>query len=234
MPNEFYVEENLSGKQLNHQSASLVVPQIFRNKVSSCMYYKFNLTPASLRGDTIVELIPVIVRDFGTMDERKTPHVTVLGGIEFKCLLMKLINLRPPWEQLKVLLEPHEPLNNKYIAALVLCYMRISYYFLTESNPSEQDISFNLLHDLMKKYILDHRKLKSYSLDMDCWSSSIKKEIKLIHFDELIDWLCDRNEIWGIPLGKCNWCKIWDDEEDDESSSDSDSSSDPRDDSDQI
>lgn len=190
------------------------------------MYYKVNLTAASLRGDTIVQLIPVIVRDLGTLNDRKRPHLTVLGGVEFKCLLMKLINLRPPWEQLKVLLEPHEPFNNKYVAALILTYLRVSYYFLTETNPSEQDISFSLLHGLMKTYIRDHRKLKGYPLNIDCWSSSVKKEIKLIHFDELIDWLCEKNEIWGIPLGKCNWCKIWEDEEeDDDSSSDCDSSS---------
>lgn len=195
----------------------------------SSMYYKVNLTPISMRGDTIVQLIPIIVRDLGSLNERKSPHMGVCGGVEFKCLLMKMINLRPPWDQLKVLLEPHETFNNKYITVLILCYLRISYYFLSETHSNEQGISFGLLHDMMKKYIKDHRKLKSYPLDVDCWSQAIKKELVISHLDEIVDWLCEKSEIWGIPLGKCSWCKIWDDDDDDENSdsgSDSDSDSD--------
>lgn len=216
MSNEFYVEENLSGKRLNHQSTSLVVPQIFRNRVSSSMYYKTNLTPASLRGDTMVQLLDVLVRDFGSVNDRKYPQVNVCGGVEFKCILMKFINIRPSWEQLNVLLAEKGEFNNKYLVAMILCYLRISYHFL--NNGSEQGISSNLLKQLMKKHIRDHRKLKSVPFEIDCWSSAVKKEVTLIHMDELVEWLCVKNEIWGIPLGHCTWCDIWDADSMDESS----------------
>lgn len=210
MSKEFYVDENISGKHLNHQSTSLVVPQIFRNKVFSSMYYKVNLTPASLRGDTLVELVNIMVRDFGSINDRKFPQVFVCGGVEFKCILMKLINIRPSWDQLQVLLEPKGNFNEKYMLALVLCYLRISYYFV--SSTPELGITSQMLTELFKKYSKDYRKIKSIPFEDDCWSPSSLQDISVLHVDELVEYLCEMKQIWGIPLGKSQWCEFWDDD----------------------
>lgn len=226
MPQEFIVESFISSKQLNNQSVSLVIPRIVRDKIHNVLYYKVNLNNASLRGETMLQLAKVIVRDLGTLVDRPVSSVRILGGVEFKCILMKLIEIRPTWDQLLSLLninEKHkETFSNKYILALVLVYMRIQYYFLTDQSQSK------IYGDLFKQKMEDYRKLKSVSMDTDCWSMSQTIEVEIVHIDELVDWLTTKDEIWGIPLGRCQWCALFD--ENNESSSEDESFSDENDD----
>ena len=99
--NEFQVESHISSKQLNNQSVSLIVPRLTRDKIHNSMYYKVNLSNESLRGNTMVELLKVIVGTLGTSRGQDGHlHMVVLGGVEFKCILMKLIEIRPNFEQL--------------------------------------------------------------------------------------------------------------------------------------
>lgn len=65
--NEFQVESNISPKQLNNQSVSLVIPRLTRDKIHNSMYYKVNLSNESLRGNTMVELLKVMIGAFGTI-----------------------------------------------------------------------------------------------------------------------------------------------------------------------
>lgn len=217
---EFHVESYLSNKQLNNQSVSLVIPRIARDRIHNVMYYKVNLHPVAMRGDTIKQLTKLIVRDLGTLADRSINVTHALGGSEFKCLLMKLVELRPTLEQLQVLLQDTGlNFDNKYIAALVLTYLRIQYYYLHD----EQDLVKRII-GVFKLYYGDYRKMKSVALDMDCWSPSQSVAVCIVHMDELIDWLVSKDEIWGIPLGKCQWCHLVEQEQD-SSSEDSDSDS---------
>lgn len=212
MPQEFHVESYLSSKQLNHQSVSLVLPRIARDRIHNAMYYRVNLNTASLRGDTMGCLSRVIIRDFGTLSDVTVNQIHVLGGVEFQCLLMKLVEIRPTWDQLQVITEDESRFNNKYIIGLILTYVRVQYYFLQVDDPLAQRC-----HALFKRYYNDYRKMKSISLDQDCWSRSLKLTVNILHMDELVEWLLDKDEIWGIPLGKCQWKEL------EESSSDDDS-----------
>lgn len=219
MPQEFQVESYLSTKELNHQSVSLVIPRLTRDRIHNAMYYKVNLHTVALRGDTMTSLSRVIIRDLGTLKNRTINQTHILGGVEFKCILMKLVEIRPSWDQMSSIFDTtgHTNFDNKYIIALLLTYLRIQYYFL-----EDDEIQAKHIKSLFKKYINDYRKLKSVSMDMDCWSMSQSVVVSIAHMDELVDWLSTKDEIWGIPLGRCQWCKIFDE---DESSSDSDSES---------
>ncbi|QLQ80297.1 hypothetical protein HG537_0D02980 [Torulaspora globosa] len=213
---EFHVESYLSNKQLNNQSVSLVIPRLARDRIHNVMYYKVNLHPVAMRGDTIKQLIKLIVRDFGTLKDQSINETHILGGFEFKCVLMKLVELRPSWDQLQVmLLEEDSSFNNKYIVALVLTYLRIQYYYLQD----ESELAMTIVN-IFKKYIGDYRKMKSVALDMDCWSPSQTVTVCVVHTDELVDWLITKDEIWGFPLGKCQWCQYLN--QDDTSSDDED------------
>lgn len=212
---EFQVESHLSDKQLNNQSVSLVIPRLARDRIHNVMYYKVNLHPVAMRGDNVKQLSKLIVRDLGTLKDRSINATHVLGGFEFKCILMKLVELRPTWDQLQVLLQEKEvSFSNKYIVALVLTYLRIQYYYLQD----ESDLAKSIV-GVFKMYMCDYRKMKSVSLDMDCWSPSQSVTVCIVHTDELVDWLTTKDEIWGIPLGKCQWCQNLD--QDDSSSEES-------------
>ncbi|QLL34378.1 hypothetical protein HG536_0G02390 [Torulaspora globosa] len=220
---EFHVESYLSSKQLNNQSVSLVIPRLARDRIHNVMYYKVNLHPVAMRGDTLKQLINIIVRDFGTLKDQSVNATHVLGGFEFKCILMKLVELRPTWDQLQVLLQEGESgFSNKYIVALVLTYLRIQYYYLQD----ESDLAKSIV-GIFKMYICDYRKMKSVALDMDCWSPSQSVSVCIVHTDELVDWLVTRDEVWGFPLGKCQWCQGLD--RDSSSSGESSSESDEED-----
>lgn len=226
---EFQVESNLSSKELNHRSVSLVIPRISREKIHSMLYYKANLSKSSLRGDTMLELIKIMIRDLGTLQSQSINTVHLIGSVEFKCILMKLIEIKPTLQQILFILNTATNLinakfNDKYIVALILTYIRIQYFFLSKDDPMVPHFI-----QIFKKYLLDYRKLKSVDLNMDCWSPSYTVEIGIVHMDELVDHLVKEKQIWGIPLGSCQWCNIFDD---DESDSDSDSDSDDSDDSD--
>lgn len=217
---EFHVESHLSSKQLNNQSVSLVIPRLARDRIHNVMYYKVNLHPVAMRGDTIKQLIKLMVRDLGTLKDQSVNATHVLGGFEFKCILMRLVELRPTWDQLQVLLREEElSFSNKYIVALVLTYLRIQYYYLQD----ESDLAKSIV-GVFKMYIGDYRKMKSVALDMDCWSPSQSVSVCIVHTDELVDWLVTKDEIWGFPLGKCQWCQCLD--QDDSSSEDSSSEED--------
>lgn len=253
MSREFQVEANLSNKQLNHQSTSLVIPQLTRVRVHNSMYYKVNLDAVGLRGVNMCQLAKVIVRDLGSLAHGGTCTAGVCGGVEFKCLLTKLVHIRPTWRQVVAILglgkPQHAGFNNKYIVVLVLVYLRAQYYYLpaeggTVAGGVEQlaklnRVSSRALRRLFGHFINDYRKVKSFSLAADCWSSSVEKRVELLHVDEVVDWLCTKNEIWGIPLGICQWCNIFDedsgedgedsdgeDSDDEDSDSDSDGDSD--------
>lgn len=222
MSREFYVESYLSTKELNNQSVSLVIPRLTRDRIHNVIYYKANLHTVALRGDTMKQLCKVIIRDLGTLQSTSINRKNVLGGVEFKCILMKLVEIRPTWEQLALLLRnPHPSYNNKYVIALVLTYLRVQYFYLKNDDILAQNIK-----GAFKEYICDYRKMKSVSLEMDCWSASQNVTVEIIHMDELVDWLTTKDEIWGIPLGRCQWCSSLDLDVDssdsDEESSDSD------------
>ncbi|CUS21615.1 LAQU0S03e06678g1_1 [Lachancea quebecensis] len=242
MPREFHVDENVSAKQLNHQSTSLVIPQLARTRIHNSMYYKINLDPVSLRGDTMVQLSKTMMRDFGSCRDSAYRMVLICGGVEFKCLLMKLVHLKPQWSQLVTILqkgnERSSKFDNKYLVVLVLVYLRIQYYFLPDT-PSEErvagildlnkrgNINSGILRKLFKIYLNDYRKIKSIDLDVDYWTNSASKAPKILHIDEVVDWLCTKDQIWGIPLGRCQWCDIFKDpSSEDESSEDSSNESD--------
>lgn len=223
---EFQVESYISNKELNHQSVSLVIPPITRNKIHNMIYYKVNLHSTSLRGDTMLELSKVLVRDLGTLKGVSVNTVHMLGGVEFKCILMKLIEIRPTIDQLYDFVDHTTSDNNnierdefddKYIVALVLVYIRIQYYYLRVD-----DVRALKFHRLFKNYISDYRKLKSLDFDIDCWSQSQNITVSIKYMDELIDQLVKMDQIWGIPLGKCYWSNIYS-VEDSDSDLDSDS-----------
>lgn len=219
MPREFHVESHLSSKQLNNQSVSLVIPRLTRDRIHNVIYYKANLHTVALRGDTMNQLCKVIVRDLGTLQDTSINKKNVLGGVEFKCILMKLVEIRPSWDQLVILLEkPSSNFNNKYVVALILTYLRIQYFYLKKDEPIAQSIKAKF-----KEYICDYRKMKSVSFEMDCWSTSQNAVVEIVHMDELVDWLASKDEIWGIPLGRCQWCSFVGE---DENSSEEDSSDD--------
>lgn len=212
MPQEFHVESFLSPKQLNHQSVSLVIPRILRDRIHNAMYYRVNLNTVSLRGDTINCLSKVLVRDLGSLKDGTLNQVNVLGGVEFQCLLMKMVEIKPTWEQLTTMLQDDPNFNNKYIVGMILTYLRIQYYYLPLDDPWVHKCQL-----LFRQYYNDYRKLKSVQLDQDCWSKSQTINVDILHMDELVDWLLNKDDIWGIPLGKCQWTEI--DEDEDESSS---------------
>ncbi|CCC69026.1 hypothetical protein NCAS_0C00360 [Naumovozyma castellii] len=217
---DFFVESHISSKELNNQSVSLVIPRLTRDKIHNVLYYKVNLTSTSLRGNTMLQLSKIIIRDLGQLKDSNSLKNYLVGGVEFKCLLMKLIEIRPTFDQITMLLEkkksPDDTFENKYIVALILTYLRIQYYYLKLHDASH-------LINLFREYINDYRKLKGIDMDMDCWSMSQQLKVEIIHIDELVDRLATNNNIWGIPLGKCQWSNIF--ELDDESDSGSDSSS---------
>ncbi|CCF57112.1 hypothetical protein KAFR_0C01170 [Kazachstania africana CBS 2517] len=218
MSSEFHVESFLSAKQLNHQSVSLIIPRLTRDRIHNNIYYKVNLQPTSLRGDTLLELSKVIIRDLGTLKDLSVNKVHVLGGMEFKCLLMKLIEIRPTINQLFAMLNPANANTNfedKYITALIITYLRIQYFYLTDAQECLR------MKNLFKKCIKDYRKLKSLSLQSDCWSPSEELTVAVVHMDELTEWLVSKEQIWGIPLGKCQWADIFDDDSDVSSASSS-------------
>ncbi|CCH61644.1 hypothetical protein TBLA_0F01010 [Henningerozyma blattae CBS 6284] len=223
MSKEFFVESQVSSKQLNHQSVSLVIPRLTRDKIHSALYYKVNLQDPSMRGNTLLGLNNVIIRDLGTLNNESINKKNVLGGVEFKCILMKLVELRPTIEQLDIILEISDAtgeFNNKYIIALILVYLRIQYYYANETSDEAKRFKA-----LFQQYINDYRKMKAISLNIDCWSQSQIITVELIHMDELVHWLSAKDNIWGIPLGKCSWCNILEDFSSD-TSSDYDSDSD--------
>lgn len=192
------------------------------------MYYKTNLNTVAMRGDTMNSLAKVIVRDLGTLTEKSINQANILGGVEFNCLLMKMVELRPTWEQLSIMLQGDNTqiFNNKYIVALVLTYLRIQYFFLQKDDALAKD-----LRNTFSERLNDYRKLKSVSMNMDCWSLSQRPEISIVHMDELVEWLATQREIWGIPLGKCQWCQIFEEDNvstEDESESESESGSESR------
>ena len=77
------------------------------------------------------------------------------------------------------------------------------------------------------KYSQQYFKLKSFPLQKDCFAHSYNQELCIIHVDELVDWLVTQDHIWGMPLGKCQWNKIYDsDEESSSSESESEDESD--------
>ncbi|QLG71949.1 hypothetical protein HG535_0C03010 [Zygotorulaspora mrakii] len=228
MPQEYNVESFLSTKQLNHQSVSLIIPRLTRERIHNAMYYKTNLNTVAMRGDTMNSLAKVIVRDLGTLTEKSINQANILGGVEFNCLLMKMVELRPTWEQLSIMLQGDNTqiFNNKYIVALVLTYLRIQYFFLQKDDALAKD-----LRNTFSERLNDYRKLKSVSMNMDCWSLSQRPEISIVHMDELVEWLATQREIWGIPLGKCQWCQIFEEDNvstEDESESESESGSESR------
>ncbi|QHS73386.1 U4/U6-U5 snRNP complex subunit PRP38 [Saccharomyces paradoxus] len=239
--NEFQVESHISPKQLNNQSVSLIIPRLTRDKIHNSMYYKVNLSNESMRGNTMVELLKVIICALGTVKGLDGHlHMTVLGGIEFKCILMKLIEIRPNLQQLNFLLNVKNANNfdSKYIIALLLVYVRLQYYYLNDNNnDNDEDGLIKLFKVQLYKYSQQYFKLKSFPLHVDCFAHSYNEELCIIHIDELIDWLVTQDHIWGIPLGKCqSWNKIYSSDEESsssesESNSDSESDSDSEDDS---
>lgn len=216
------MESYLSTKQLNNQSVSLVIPRLTRDRIHNVIYYKANLHTVALRGDTIEKISQVIIRDFGALKDKPVNMKHVLGGAEFKCILMKLVEIRPTWDQLAVFLKDFDPgFNNKYVVALVLVYLRIQYFYLKKDDILAQNIK-----NTFNKYICDYRKIKSVAFEMDCWSPSQNAVVDVVHMDELVDWLIIKDEIWGIPLGKCQWCAALDQDQEsseDESSDESES-----------
>lgn len=221
MSSDFYVESFISSKELNHQSVSLVIPRLTRDKIHNNVYYKVNLTAPSLHCDTFMGLLKVTIRDFGTLQGKPINQVHMLGGMIFKCILMKIVEIRPSIDQLMYILGSDSDLgtfDNKYIVALLLTYIRIQYYYL----PSDNDL-VNKFKPIFKQYSVDYRKLKSIDLYQDCTSVAQSLTVSIIHMDELVDHLITKNDIWGIPLGRCTWCNIYAD--DSESSSDESDSS---------
>lgn len=220
---EFQVESFISSKELNHQSVSLVIPRLTRDKIHNMIYYKVNLNSVSLRGDTLIELSKILIRDLGTLKGTSVNVVHMLGGVEFKCLLMKLVEIRPTVDQIieffKVDDEKKDDtktnlFEDKYIIALFLVYIRIQYYYLRKDD--ELAIKFR---QMFKKYINDYRKLKSLDFEVDCWSQAQNLTVSTKHLDELVDELVTKDQLWGLPLGTCRWCNIY-------ANSDSDSDSD--------
>lgn len=223
MSNEFYFESHISAKQLNHQSVSLVIPRLSRDKIHNNIYYKVNLSLPSLRCDTFMGLLEVIIRDFGTLKGKSINQVNMVGGIVFKCILMRLVEIKPTIEQLNYVLNEfsdHNQFDNKYIIALLLTYIRIQYYYISEGEEIASQFK-----NLFKKYINDYRKLKTLDMNLDCMTMSQSLNASIVHMDELVDWLVTKDEIWGIPLGRCTWCNIFEMDDDDESESSSDESS---------
>lgn len=217
MPQEFHVESFLSPKQLNNQSVSLVIPRILRDRIHNAMYYRVNLNTASLRGDTMSRLSRILVRDFGSLKDRSVNQVNIMGGVEFQCVLMKLVEIKPTLDQLTIMLQDDKSFNNKYIVGLILTYLRIQYYYLPVDDPWARKFQ-----SLFKQYYNDYRKLKSVQLDQDCWSKSQIINVNILHIDELVDWLLTKDDIWGIPMGKCQWAEINEDEDDNSSSEEDD------------
>ncbi|CCK72463.1 U4/U6-U5 snRNP complex subunit PRP38 KNAG_0K00980 [Huiozyma naganishii CBS 8797] len=214
---EFQVESHISTKQLNHQSVSLVIPRLTRDKVHHVLYYKVNLEVGSLRGDTMLQLSKVLIRDLGTIKANTLNQTHILGGVEFKCLLMKLVEIRPTREQLVYILETqNKTFDDKYIVALILTYIRIQYFYVTLHDELARK-----WRELFKTYMKDFRKLKAVDFEQDCWSQSQKINVKVTHLDELIDWLVTETQIWGIPLGMCQWCNIYNDSDDSDDSEES-------------
>lgn len=240
MPREFQVDETLSYKQLNHQSTSLVIPQLTRVKIHNSMYYKINLEPPAQRGLNMIQLSKTLIRDFGTCRGQPRSILMACGGVEFKCLLMKVIHIRPTLAQILEILkkgfQKTSKFDNKYIVVLILLYLRIQYYYLPithskghtalnlENIDKEGQIDSEILRSIFKIFINDYRKVKSVLLDVDCWSSTTEQSVGILHIDEIVDWLSTKDEIWGIPLGRCRWCNIFeDDSSDNEDSSSEDS-----------
>ncbi|CAI2004431.1 hypothetical protein SEUBUCD646_0G03330 [Saccharomyces eubayanus] len=220
---EFQVESHISLKQLNNQSVSLIIPRLTRDKIHNSMYYKVNLSNESLRGNTMVELLKVIIGKFGALkDQDGHMNMSVLGGVEFKCILMKLVEIRPTLQQLTFLLNVNDSntFSSKYITALILVYARLQYYYLNDKNNNDTnaDDLVKLFKVQLYKYSQQFSKLKSFPLQVDCFAHSNNEELCIIRVDELVDWLVTQDHIWGIPLGKCQWSKIYDSEEESSSS----------------
>ncbi|SMN22896.1 similar to Saccharomyces cerevisiae YGR075C PRP38 Unique component of the U4/U6.U5 tri-snRNP particle [Maudiozyma saulgeensis] len=224
MSSEFHVESYISSKELNHQSVSLVIPRLTRDKIHNNIYYKVNLTLPSLHCDTFMGLLKVIIRDFGTLKGKSINQGHMLGGIMFKCILMKIVEMRPTIEQLINIIDSNRESNefdDKYIVVLLLTYIRVQYYYLGEKNDLAKRF-----RSLFKKYLLDYRKMKSLGLYEDCTATSQNLNVSIIHMDEVLDQLMTKNDIWGIPLGRCVWCDVYDSTSDSDFDSESNSSTD--------
>lgn len=223
MSSEFYVESHISPKEVNHQSVSLVVPRLAREKVHASPYYKARLSRASMRCETVLGLARVLVSDLGTLPGHSVNVANAAGGTAFKCLLMRLVELRPTLEQLRVLLGDSGPFSNKYIVVLVLVYVRLQYYFL-----QRDDARAGEFRNWFKQYLGDFRRVKAVDLDQDCFGASQGVTVSILHVDEIVQRLSESRDIWGLPLGTCAWCDVYgdsDSESESESDSDSDSAS---------
>ncbi|SCV03432.1 LAMI_0H08108g1_1 [Lachancea mirantina] len=236
MPREFQNDETLSHKQLNRQSTSLVIPQLTRVRIQNSMYYKINLDPCAQRGLNMKQLSKTLVQNLGTVRSGVRNFRLACGGVEFKCLLMKLVQLRPTWSEIVLLLKRGHPekskFDNKYLVVLLLVYLRVQYFYLTWNDNEERraintladldsqgDVTAEKLVNVFRFFIRDYRKIKSLPLDQDFWSNSFDKQAVVLHVDEILDWLCTEESIWGLPLGKCRWCDIFADYSSSESSS---------------
>lgn len=154
----------------------------------------------------MVQLGPLLVTELGTMVGKSINPSLVLGGVEFKCLLMKLVELKPTWEQIRYIIDRNKDSNgfeDKYIVAMLLVYLRIQYAFVNDENPIHEDLEV-----IFKRYLSDYRKLKSLEWSQDCWSSSSGQiEVEVVHMDELVEWLVTKKEIWQLPLSYCPWAR---------------------------
>lgn len=174
---------------------------------------------SALRGDTMINLTEILIRDLGTQKGNSINQDHILGGVEFKSLLLKIIEIKPTEEQILVILqhEPNREFDNKYIVALLLTYLRIQYYYLYNDRLAKK------WKEIFKHYLKDYRKMKSVKFELDCWSPSIPTEVTVVHMDELVEWLSENKSIWGITLGQCRWAVVLGDDSDSSDSDNSDS-----------
>lgn len=196
MQQDFQVDTTLSAKQLNHQSTSVVIPHILRTRIHQSMFYKTNLSLGNMRGHTMLEFMPVLFKYF--IDPKK--QLKYCGGGEFTAFLLKLIEIKPTWEQVTSFIQVYCLKNMeimKYAYALMMCYLRIQYYFIFE-----HDEQYPILQQWFRDGYTRYNKIKCLRFDVD---TSNKNDFVTYHVDELIDRLMRASDIWGIPLGQCRW-----------------------------
>ncbi|SSD61212.1 related to Pre-mRNA-splicing factor 38 [Saccharomycodes ludwigii] len=203
----FQIDKTLSDKILNHQSTSSVIPHVTRYNLQSTIFYKINLSSNNLRGNTMLQYLPFLLAKY-----QDNILCRCGGTMEFKCLLLKLIEIKPTWEQMQLLLSSitKATMRNKcwkYLYVLLVVYLRIQYHFITAEISEQHTDLVRWFEDGYSRY----NKFKSVKFDLDVSDKSLQLDnadtVTIYHIDELIDWLLTQRNIWGIPLGNSTWIK---------------------------
>lgn len=168
--------QNLMDKRIVENKAHLVSP-ILRHRIQDSLFYKEKLFLTNE-----LSIVPVVVE-----------HVQFIGGTDqnerpspFLCCLLRLLELEPSQEIIKILLKQNGYNEFKYLTALALLYCRLV------CNTRE-------MYALYDEYISDYRKLR-FQLKTPIFKNDRPIRFSVIHMDDWIDQLSENERVVDLTL----------------------------------